>query len=177
MEILQLHFMWSCAGLCRLMNSQDEVSNSDVLNNELSRVLGLRDGVFRFLSEYAIDPNCNACEEIKRAVSPVINFFSRNNNQLTFFSQAFVHLLNAYLLCYGSVMPKDLKMDCDEQTQYRCAGFMAAEIERFANETKRAVKRARSRSEEENPFQKQVVTGKRKTKNGISDLEVDVMRK
>ncbi|KAG0141898.1 hypothetical protein CROQUDRAFT_82784 [Cronartium quercuum f. sp. fusiforme G11] len=159
MEILQLHFMWVCSSLCRLKvenkveEGDDEGERASLgLKKEVERVIGFRDRLFVLLREYAIDPNCDACEEIKRT--------------------AFVHLLNAFMLCCGSMMPKELMMKCDEQTQYRCAGFVAAEIERFGMTIKKA--RARVDSEgssepEENDREK-----KRKlAKNVHSDSRTD----
>ncbi|KAH9813993.1 hypothetical protein DFH28DRAFT_329820 [Melampsora americana] len=126
-EILQLNFMWTCASSSKMMNEvleieeESEKKKKEEEQKELvERVLKFRDRFLDLMKEYAIDPECNACDNIKRA--------------------AFIHLLNIYMISYGSLMPDQLKIDCDQQTQFRCAGFIAAEIERFGNQMKEKAK-------------------------------------
>lgn len=40
-------------------------------------------------------------------------------------------LLNTYLLCHGHMMPDQLEIEIDQEAQFRCAGFVVAEIDRF----------------------------------------------
>ncbi|EGG13105.1 uncharacterized protein MELLADRAFT_86914 [Melampsora larici-populina 98AG31] len=122
-EILQLNFMWSCANSSRMINEglgieeETEKKKKEVeLKGLVDKVSNFRDRFLDLMKEFAIDPECIACDNIKRA--------------------AFIHMLNIYLISYGTSMPDQLRIDCDQQTQFRCAGFIAAEIERFGNEMK-----------------------------------------
>ncbi|CAH7682287.1 expressed protein, partial [Phakopsora pachyrhizi] len=121
LEIIQLNFTWYSAGLCRMMNTLKIPNASDQANNEdtivasrksrLDRALAFRDVVISIFKDYAIESSSNACGVVKRA--------------------AFIHLINTFLLCQSSFMPEEIRLECDQQTQYRCAGFIQAEIENF----------------------------------------------
>jgi len=55
--------------------------------------------------------------------------------------QAFQHLLTLHVLFGPAVHPpgtepSELHLTMDDETQYRCAGFVQAEIEKYADETK-----------------------------------------
>jgi hypothetical protein len=44
--------------------------------------------------------------------------------------------LNTYLLCQGTLIPEDLRLRCDEETQTKCARFIELEIQNFVDQNK-----------------------------------------
>lgn len=86
MEILQLNLMWACASVCKSLakgqkkprvsqeggeeeeGSRPSEEEASKLKSEIENVITLRDQVVSLLSEYAIDPESIAPQNIKRAV-------------------------------------------------------------------------------------------------------------
>ncbi|MBW0488616.1 hypothetical protein O181_028331 [Austropuccinia psidii MF-1] len=118
LEILQLHFTWSSAAVCRPSINGQGLPTKDLVDQnllvKLEQASEAREILTNLLTDYAINPAGVAHGSVKQA--------------------AFIHLLNTYLLCQSAFMPEKLRLECDQQTQYRCAGFIQAEIEKFVEE-------------------------------------------
>ncbi|WAQ86538.1 hypothetical protein PtA15_7A264 [Puccinia triticina] len=127
MEILQLNFTWTSASIYRLTLANEtsigadpppgpEAGGTSALSAKLEYGVMARDNLVNLLAEYAISPNSRVNRSIKRA--------------------AFIHLLNTYLLCQGTLIPEDLRLRCTDETQAKCASFIELEIQNFIDEKK-----------------------------------------
>ncbi|KAA1102791.1 hypothetical protein PGTUg99_036002 [Puccinia graminis f. sp. tritici] len=124
MEILQLNFTWTSASIYRLTLANETSSavpetgegSSSLLATKLEYGIMARDNLVTLLTQSAFDPNSPVDLSVQRA--------------------AFIHLLNTYLLCQGTLIPEDLRLRCDEETQIKCARFIELEIQNFVDQNK-----------------------------------------
>ncbi|TDL19464.1 hypothetical protein BD410DRAFT_773910 [Rickenella mellea] len=113
---LTLHIIWKARSFVAGVEEADRERLLEALREQ-------RDILLEKLTEYAIGTQSNAIEGVKRA--------------------AFQHLMTLYsLFCPASTTGPDgtqlplapLALTMDDEVQYRCAGFVQAEIERYAED-------------------------------------------
>ncbi|KAH9454295.1 hypothetical protein Pst134EB_014389 [Puccinia striiformis f. sp. tritici] len=129
LEILQLNFTWTSVSIYRATLSNQtsidppitapieaggDAGSSSLSNSLLEHGILVRDNLVKTLTDYVVSSNDNIHESIKRA--------------------AFIHLLNTYLLCQGALIPKDLRLECDEEIQSKFAQFIELEIQKFVKD-------------------------------------------
>ncbi|KAI0772878.1 hypothetical protein BD413DRAFT_622407 [Trametes elegans] len=117
LQLLTLHIMWKARGLpAGTELSPDEIQFRDNLKEE-------RNSLLEKLVEFAVGTQSNTVEGVRRA--------------------AFQNLLTLHILfCPSETTAPDgtrlptaaLPLSLDDEVQYRCAGFVQAEIERYAEE-------------------------------------------
>ncbi|KAI0657496.1 hypothetical protein C8Q70DRAFT_919344 [Cubamyces menziesii] len=117
LQLLTLHIMWKARGLpAGAELTPEELQFRDKLKEE-------RDSLLEKLVEFAVGTQSNTVEGVRRA--------------------AFQNLLTLHILFCPSetTMPDGtrlptaaLPLSLDDEVQYRCAGFVQAEIERYAEE-------------------------------------------
>lgn len=99
-----------------------------------------RDALIEIFTEYVVGNSSNACESVKRTVREHV--YTYTNGSLIQ-QQAFHHLLNFHILFsspeesgpYHILLTRsDLKLSLTDEAQYRLAGFVQSEIERYAEE-------------------------------------------
>lgn len=115
LHVLTLHIIWKSKGLTVDNDpTPEEVRYKETLVEE-------RDSLLEKLVEYAVGTQSNTVEGVKRA--------------------AFKHLLDLHVLfsdaqslaADGSPLPlASVALSLDDEIQYRCAGYVQAEIERYA---------------------------------------------
>ncbi|KAI6128214.1 hypothetical protein EDD16DRAFT_1550109 [Pisolithus croceorrhizus] len=115
LHLLGLHIIWKAR---RLPDAGDEAADSNKLRETLREQ---RDSLLERLIEYAVGTQSNTAEGVKRA--------------------AFQNLMNLYILFCptrpdaedGQRLPTEvLALQLDDEVQYRCAGFIQATIEQYA---------------------------------------------
>ncbi|KAF8717150.1 hypothetical protein AX14_012211 [Amanita brunnescens Koide BX004] len=115
LQALTLHIMWKARGL----TGTEDPSQDDVRYRQ--KLVEQRESLLEKLIEYAIGGRSNAVEGVKRS--------------------AFKNMLDLYVLFSpinavdqeGAPLPTALvPLTLDDEIQYRCAGYMQAEIERYA---------------------------------------------
>ncbi|PFH50849.1 hypothetical protein AMATHDRAFT_3582 [Amanita thiersii Skay4041] len=146
LQILALHIMWKTKGL-----TADEAPPLEQVKLR-EKLEEQRGALLEKLSEYAIGGRSNTVEGVKRS--------------------AFKSLLDIHVL-FTPILGEDeesfptnqLPLTLDDETQYRCAGYMQAEIERYAELVGESHERPESEhesgsgseeSDDEQPPQKQV---------------------
>ncbi|KAF5323111.1 hypothetical protein D9611_009237 [Ephemerocybe angulata] len=116
LNVLTLHIYWKAKGL--LVNKEP---NSEE-NPYQDTLVEQRNALLEKLQEYAIGTQSNTGDSVRRA--------------------AFKHLLNHHILFSpdqptlpdGSLSPlAAISISFDDETQYRCAGYIQAEIERYSD--------------------------------------------
>ncbi|KAI9060084.1 hypothetical protein FKP32DRAFT_1578832 [Trametes sanguinea] len=117
LQLLTLHIMWKARGLpAGAELTPEEIEFRDKLKEQ-------RDALLEKLVEFAVGTQSNTVEGVRRA--------------------AFQNLLTLHVLFCpsettmpdGSRLPTAaLPLSLDDEVQYRCAGFVQAEIERYAEE-------------------------------------------
>ncbi|KZT65182.1 hypothetical protein DAEQUDRAFT_716862 [Daedalea quercina L-15889] len=122
LQVLTLHIIWKARGL---IGTEGELTPEEQRFRE--RLQEQREVLLEKLLEFAIGTQSNTAEGVRRA--------------------AFQNLMNLYILFCptqstapdGSQLPTaSLPLSLDDETQYRCAGFIQAEIERYADELEEA---------------------------------------
>ncbi|KAF9559794.1 hypothetical protein CPC08DRAFT_666116 [Agrocybe pediades] len=116
LQVLTLHVFWKTKGLADHEDlTQEETRYKEVLVEQ-------RDSLLEKLSEYAIGTESNTVEGVKRA--------------------AFRHLIDLHILFSsthtvtpdGNPLPTaSIALTLNDEVQYRCAGYIQAEIERYAD--------------------------------------------
>ncbi|EJD51835.1 hypothetical protein AURDEDRAFT_82703 [Auricularia subglabra TFB-10046 SS5] len=109
-NVLSHHVIWKARRLRDRAPSPDDDAAREML-------LQQRDALLEKLTEFAVGSRSKPCEKVARA--------------------AFCFLTTIYVLFnrYDPTAPaSDLDLSMDEQTQYRCAGFVQAELERYADD-------------------------------------------
>ncbi|KAF7439987.1 hypothetical protein PC9H_000324 [Pleurotus ostreatus] len=116
LRFLSFHIIWKAKELPTSAEpSPDEIQYKDKLSAQ-------RESLLEKLTEYAIGTQSNTVESVKR--------------------EAFQHLLNLHVLFSSSLtvdaeglpLPTaSLPLTLEDEIQYRCAGFVQAEIERYAD--------------------------------------------
>ncbi|KAH7929010.1 hypothetical protein BV22DRAFT_1003690 [Leucogyrophana mollusca] len=116
LHLLGLHIIWKTRGLPNVTDpSPDETRFRETLREQ-------RDSLLEKLIEYAVGTQSNTAEGVKRA--------------------AFQNLMNLHILfCPTKVTAPDgqplptasLSLELDDEVQYRCAGFIQAAIEQYAD--------------------------------------------
>ncbi|KAL1948450.1 hypothetical protein VTO73DRAFT_12525 [Trametes versicolor] len=132
LQVLTLHIMWKARSLPAGEElSPEEMQFRDKLKEE-------RDSLLEKLVEFAVGTQSNTVEGVRRA--------------------AFQNLLTLHILFCpsettapdGSRLPTAaLPLSLDDEVQYRCAGFVQAEIERYAEEIAEAEPAEEPRSDDE----------------------------
>ncbi|EPQ51870.1 hypothetical protein GLOTRDRAFT_140817 [Gloeophyllum trabeum ATCC 11539] len=116
-QILTLHIVWKAKGL----TAASEPSDEELRYRESVREQ--RNSLLEKLLEYAVGTQSNTMEGVKRA--------------------AFQNLMNLHILFCpvqtvapdGTALPTaSLSLSLDDEAQYRCTGFVQAEIERYSEE-------------------------------------------
>ncbi|OBZ76095.1 Cohesin subunit psc3 [Grifola frondosa] len=117
LHVLTLHIMWKARGLpADVQLSPEEARFLDKLREE-------RDSLLEKLTEFAVGTQSNTVEGVRRA--------------------AFQNLMTLHILFCpaesiapdGSRLPTaSLPLTLEDEVQYRCAGFVQAEVERYAEE-------------------------------------------
>ncbi|TFL03902.1 hypothetical protein BDV98DRAFT_563241 [Pterulicium gracile] len=112
-SVLSLHVMWKSHGLASIESVDKRTQSQELLQEQ-------RDGLLDKLMEYCIGEESTAVNGIKQT--------------------AFDSALNMYML-FSPVHAEEeasplaaLTLDLDEQMQFRCAGFMQAQIEQYLDE-------------------------------------------
>ncbi|KAI6041487.1 hypothetical protein EDC04DRAFT_2565548 [Pisolithus marmoratus] len=115
LHLLGLHIIWKARSL---PDARDETADSNKFRETLREQ---RDSLLEKLVEYAVGTQSNTAEGVKRA--------------------AFQNLMNLYILFCptqpaaedGQRLPTEaLALQLDDEVQYRCAGFVQATIEQYA---------------------------------------------
>ncbi|TFK31727.1 hypothetical protein BDQ12DRAFT_93119 [Crucibulum laeve] len=166
LRVLTLHILWKGKGLTAENDSSpEEIRYRDELKEQ-------RESLLEKLVEYAVGTQSNTAEGVKRA--------------------AFKHLLDLHVLfaaaqtvsADGKLLPTaTLSLTMDDEIQYRCAGYVQAEIERYADsldeeveeeddEEEAAKDSDEDDSDEEQPEQAKNTKKARKRRN--SPKEVDL---
>ncbi|KAI0672301.1 hypothetical protein C8Q78DRAFT_1026321 [Trametes maxima] len=138
LQVLTLHVMWKARGLpAGAELSPDEMQFRDKLGEE-------RGSLLEKLVEFAVGTQSNTVEGVRRA--------------------AFQNLLTLHILFCpsettapdGSRLPTAaLPLSLDDEVQYRCAGFVQAEIERYAEEIAEAAPEEEAGSDEDSDEQEE----------------------
>lgn len=128
-----MHVTWKVDGIPQgTTYSQDDERFCERLRQQ-------RDALIESFTEYVVGTSSNACESVKRTVS--VCLFD-NLQGLTYW-QAFHHLLNFHILFsspeesgpYHALLTRsNLELTLSDEAQYRLAGFVQSEIERYAEE-------------------------------------------
>ncbi|TRM66853.1 hypothetical protein BD626DRAFT_627323 [Schizophyllum amplum] len=135
LTVLSLYIFWKAKGLMGdLESSPDDTRYRDTLREQ-------RDSLLQKLVDFSIGSQSNTVDGVKRA--------------------AFKQLLNIHILfatgqtraADGAVLPlATIPVTLDDEVQYRCAGFIQAEVEQYAETTgpgRKPVDEERSDSESE----------------------------
>lgn len=135
LHLLTLHIIWKAKGLtAEAAPSTDDTRYQDALKAQ-------REALMEKLIEYAIGTQSNTLDGVKRAVR-VFRTKYRPNAYVPFVFQAFKNLLDLHVLfsskqtvaADGSPLPTaSVALEMDDEVQYRCAGYIQAEIERYAD--------------------------------------------
>ncbi|CCM03065.1 uncharacterized protein FIBRA_05185 [Fibroporia radiculosa] len=132
LHVLALHIIWKARNLTAAV---DLNSAEQQFQNRLREQ---RDSLIEKLLEFAVGTQSNTAEGVRRA--------------------AFQNLMNLHILfCPAQSMASDgsrlptasLPLSLDDEVQYRCAGFIQAEIERYADELEFSVPAPAGGSEED----------------------------
>lgn len=138
LHVLMLHILWKTKGL--IADSEpmpEDIRYKEVLQEQ-------REALLEKLVEYAVGTQSNTVEGVKRAVRFMFLYFVYKYlllNSIWLNCQAFKHLLDLHVLFSSSnaVSPEgnplpiaSLALTLDDEVQYRCAGYIQAEIERYA---------------------------------------------
>ncbi|KAH8097102.1 hypothetical protein BXZ70DRAFT_1009416 [Cristinia sonorae] len=113
LQVLYIHILWKARALTNPKEpSEDEIAFRTKLKEQ-------RDSLLEKLLEFAVGTQSNTAEGVRRS--------------------AFQNLMNLHILfCPPSeevTLPTSvLALSLDDEAQYRCAGFVQAEIERYADE-------------------------------------------
>ncbi|KAH9934133.1 uncharacterized protein B0H18DRAFT_1207681 [Fomitopsis serialis] len=133
LQVLTLHIIWKARNLT--------ATEGDLLPEEQrfqEKLQEQRDALLEKLLEFAIGTQSNTAEGVRRA--------------------AFQNLMNLHILFCptqsiapdGSRLPTaSLPLSLDDETQYRCAGYIQAAIERYADELEEASPSEGRRSDED----------------------------
>jgi len=132
LNVLTLHVIWKAR---RLPN---EIQPSPDDTRLAESFLEQREILLKRLVEYAVGSQSNTTDGIRRAASITLAF---PGSRLNYSIQAFQNLLNLHILfcppqdLRAEDLPKSsLSLALDEEVQLRCAAFVQAEIEGFAEE-------------------------------------------
>ncbi|KXN89772.1 Cohesin subunit psc3 [Leucoagaricus sp. SymC.cos] len=120
LHVLTLHVIWKSKDLTRVQPGKEFTPDEEKVRDVVKQQ---RDSLVEKLFEFAIGTQSNTAEGVRRA--------------------AFKYLLDLHILFaptqlvpdleFGSVEEVDpMSLKLDDETQYRCAGYIQAEIERFA---------------------------------------------
>lgn len=123
-QILSIHILWK--GLHFVNGSEQSEASSDAF-------LSQRDVLLEKFTEYAIGTQSNAVVGVRRVVSSKTPRFRIDLTLL----QAFKSLVDLYIFFSmanqaSETSPSGLALAMDEEVQFRCAGFVQAEMERYA---------------------------------------------
>ncbi|THH30478.1 hypothetical protein EUX98_g3693 [Antrodiella citrinella] len=128
LQVLYLHVLWKARALTSAPEpSEDEVAFRDKLKEQ-------RDALLERLLEFAVGTQSNTAEGVRRA--------------------AFQNLMNLHILFCQSpgdapLPTSTIALSFTDEVQYRCAGFVQAEIERYAEELEELAPDAEDESDEE----------------------------
>ncbi|KAF5348797.1 hypothetical protein D9756_009780 [Leucocoprinus leucothites] len=120
LHVLALHVIWKSKDMPRAQPGKEFTPEEEKMRDVVKQQ---RDSLVEKLFEFAIGTQSNTAEGVKRA--------------------AFKYLLDLYVLFAPTQLNPDLEfvqteetdpmsLTLDDETQYRCAGYIQAEIERFA---------------------------------------------
>ncbi|KAF7978768.1 hypothetical protein HWV62_44804 [Athelia sp. TMB] len=133
LNVVNLHVIWKARGLTAAAEpSADEIHHRDSLKEQ-------RDSLVEKLIEYAVGTQSNTAEGVKRA--------------------AFQILMNLHVLfCPTDMVGPDgapfptaaVPIVLEDEVQYRCAGFIQAEIERYAEDVAEPKPKTKAASDDEN---------------------------
>ena len=131
-HLLTLHLMWKAQALTSNPDpSADEIKFRETLREQRTFLL-------EKVTEYAIGTQSNTIDGVKRAVKCILKSSALH---CSFCLQAFHSLINLHILFCpsrtttpdGGLLPTaSLALTLDDEVQYRCAGFIQAEIEMFS---------------------------------------------
>ncbi len=134
LNLLTLYIIWKARGLTVAPDpSPEELQFREKLKES-------RDSLLEKLLEFTVGTQSNTSDGVRRAVSNSLPF---DRGIAHYSSQAFQNLMNLHILFCpaqsiapdGSPLPTAfLALTLEDETQYRCAGFVQAEIERYAEE-------------------------------------------
>ncbi|KAF9817346.1 hypothetical protein IEO21_03487 [Rhodonia placenta] len=150
LHVLTLHIIWKARGLTA---ADAELSPEEQRFKQKLREQ--RESLLEKLLEFAVGTQSNTAEGVRRA--------------------AFQNLMNLHILFCpsqsvapdGSRLPTAaLPLSLDDEVQYRCAGFIQAEIERYAEELEDALPAAERGSEDEEQSGDSQSEEERPTKGG-----------
>ncbi|KAL1748245.1 hypothetical protein HDZ31DRAFT_79792 [Schizophyllum fasciatum] len=122
MTALSLHIFWKAKGLMTDSESSDDTRYRDTLREQ-------RDSLLQKLVDFSFSSQFNTLDGVKRA--------------------AFKQMLNVHVLfatgqtraADGGVLPiASIPVTLDDEVQYRCAGFIQAEVEQYAESMGRVQK-------------------------------------
>ncbi len=135
LHLQTLYIIWKARGLTAAPDpSHEEVRYRD-------RLKECRDVLVERLLEFTVGTQSNTADAVRRAVSRFRAMTLEITDPVCF--QAFQNLMNLDILfCPAQTVAPDgsdlptaaLALTLDDETQYRCAGFVQAEIERYAEE-------------------------------------------
>jgi cohesin complex subunit SA-1/2 len=134
LHLLALHIIWKGKALVTdLEPSPEESRFRETLKKQ-------RESLLEKLVEYAVGTQSNTVEGVKRAVSSTC-LCNSCTSIIFYFPQAFRSLLDLHVLFSSAqtiaadgspLSTASVALTLDDEVQYRCAGFIQAEIERYA---------------------------------------------
>ena len=134
LHLLTLHIIWKGKGLVVDPEpSPEELRFRETLKEQ-------RESLLEKLVEYAVGTQSNTVEGVKRAVR-ITCLWDSYPYLFLFTPQAFKNLLDLHVLFSSSqtvaadgspLSTASVPLILDDEVQYRCAGFIQAEIERYA---------------------------------------------
>lgn len=135
LQVLTLHLMWKGKSL----RHEADPTPEDVRLQE--GLVTQREALLEKLVEYAVGTQSNTADNVKRAVStsmrPVSHLSVNIPNVKAFRNLLDLHVLFAPGATHdanGNPSPiAAISITLDDEVQYRCAGYIQAEIERYAD--------------------------------------------
>lgn len=143
LTILYIHLLWR---IRKVAQEADDLPEESVLYS----IVAQRKALLAKLEDLCVGTMSNAIEGVKQVVRSILLFHLGVPADE---EQALMHLLDTYLLSAAATSStkdpngalESLRLVCSDQVQARCAGFVEAEIERYAE----IVAEAREEEEEE----------------------------
>lgn len=184
LHLLTLYIIWKARGLTHAAEPTPDEARLR------TRLKECRDLLVEKLLEFAIGTQSNTADGVKRAV----RFILLNTHRMfSCFTQAFQNLMNLHILFAPPQPDADdanvpptatLPLTLDEEVQYRCAGFVQAEIERYAEDMEELSPPAseesdltsdNGRSDGEEKKSKRKGKGKQPERNGTTSMSISFL--
>lgn len=141
---LTVHFMWKS----RTLPPEPEDDNTPLHDAYIES----RSTLIKKLVEFAVGTQSNTSEEVQRV--------------------AFKQLMHIHVL-FSAPQDPLLALKLDDEVQYRCAGYVEAEIERFAEEVEELTDVEEEEEEESGDEDTQTIKKRKRAANGKAKAPAD----